>query len=557
MLPLVFGLALVLGAAGGSANKRKQPNVLLIVADDQGHAQVGYHNASTLTPRIDALAAGGITLENYYVQPVCSPTRSVLMTGRYTNRLGTQATVIRADVPFGVPLDNTFLPQNLQDAGYVTALFGKWHLGFYQRAYTPLARGFDEHLGYFEGEVDYVTHVGGGYAGTRKGVDWHRGNGTTCFEDGGTWTEDLIVAESLSFLHRMAAAQQQAAPKAAKPFFLYYPLHLIHGPNEAPQRFLDLFPERNLSATAASYGMCGVCQCKDQRSGDFAPSDVSWGACRTVLAMTAALDWAVGEVVDGLKDSGLYDDTIIIYTSDNGAQPGQGGTNAPLRGWKTQLYEGGVRVPGFVHSPLLPAAVQGTVHHGLFHASDWLPTIARGIAGGDTSRNLPLDGYDIWPALTGGPDTPSPRNELLHNINAACHLGYVFPNAGLRVGDMKLLVDCFNYTTMAPTGLVELYNISADPYELTNMAADPDMAGTVASMVAKLKAYAAQADQVPPTLFPEKAPKHAQPGIKPGYYQCPQCSQGNAVCDHAGGRGALGCRLDPWCDDVVCSEDEP
>lgn len=537
-------LSFVLAAA-------KQPNVLLIVADDQGFAQVGYHNASTLTPRIDALAAAGITLENYYVQPVCSPTRSVLMTGRYTNRLGTQATVIRSDVPFGVPLANTFLSQNLQDAGYHTALFGKWHLGFYQRAYTPLARGFDEHLGYFEGAIDYVTHVGGGYSGTKKGVDWHRGNGTSCFEDSGTWTEDLIVAESLAFLHRMAQA-----PAPRKPFFLYYPLHLIHGPSEAPQRFLDLFPERDLAASAASYGMCGVCQCKDQRSGQFQPADATWGACRTVLAMAAALDWAVGEVVDGLHDAGLYNDTIIVYTSDNGAQPGQGGTNAPLRGWKTELYEGGVRVPGFVHSPLLPAATQGTVHHGLFAAADWLPTIVRGIAGGDTSRNLPLDGYDIWPALTAGPGAPSPRSELLHNLNAACHMGYVAPNAALRVDDMKLLVDCFNYTTMGPTGLVELYNISADPYELHNLAADADMAGTVAAMMAKLKGYAAQADQVAPTLFPEKAPATAAPGIEPGYYQCPQCGQGNAVCDHAGGEGALGCRLDPWCDAVNCTPKE-
>lgn len=96
------------------------------VADDQGHAQIGYHNASTPTPRIDELAAQGVILENYYVQPVCSPTRSTLMTGRYTNRLGTQATVIRSDVPFGIPLANTFMSQNLQDAGYHTALFGKW-----------------------------------------------------------------------------------------------------------------------------------------------------------------------------------------------------------------------------------------------------------------------------------------------------------------------------------------------------------------------------------------------------------------------------------------------
>lgn len=324
---------------------------------------------------------------------------------------------------------------------------------------------------------------------------------------------------------------------------------------QAPQRFLDLFPERDLAAPASSYGMCGVCQCKDQGrdAGRFNLGDAEWGACRMVLAMAAALDWAVGELVDGLKDAGLYNNTIIVYTSDNGAQPGQGGTNYPLRGWKTELYEGGIKVPGFVHSPLLPAAAQGTVHHGLFHVTDWLPTIVHGIAGGSTERNLPLDGINIWPAITGGPGSPSPRTEVLHTLNAACHMGYVSPNAALRVGEMKLLVDCFNYTTMRPTGLVELYNITSDPYEYTNLA--PAHPAVVAGLVAKLAAYAASPDQVPPTLFPEKAPKSAQPGIKPGYYQCPQCRQGNAFCGTASPAAPEDCRLDPWCDGVQCAEE--
>ena len=130
-------------------------------------------------------------------------------------------------------------------------------------------------------------------------------------------------------------------------------------------------------------------------------------------------------------------------------------------------------------------------------------------------------------------------------------MGYVFPNAALRVGEMKLLVDCFNYTTMAPTGLIELYNITADPYEYTNLA--PAQPGTVELLVAKLKVYAQSKDQVPPTLFPEKAPKVAQPGIRPGYYQCPQCTQGNAICDR-GSAAPEDCRLDPWCDNVTCTQ---
>ena len=219
-----------LAACAAAAEK---PNIVILVADDQGYANIGYHNSTVLTPRIDALAKAGVILEGYYVQPICSPTRSSLMTGRYTYRLGTQATVIRADVPFGVPLEERFMAQNMKDAGYHTALFGKWHLGFYQRAFTPLARGFDEHMGYFQGAINYYSHTGGGYGGTVSGVDWHRGNETTCYNDNGTYTAELIVPHVDAYL-----AQRAATP--SQPFFLYLPWHLIHGPNQVPERFQAL-----------------------------------------------------------------------------------------------------------------------------------------------------------------------------------------------------------------------------------------------------------------------------------------------------------------------------
>ncbi len=208
-------------------------------------------------------------------------------------------------------------------------------------------------------------------------------------------------------------------------------------------------------------------------------------------------------------------------------------------------------MPGFVHSALLPSAVRGTVHRGLFHVSDWLPTVVVGIAGGNTARNLALDGFNIWPSIIGGPDVKSPRTEVLHTLNAACGMGFVHPNAALRVGDMKLLVDCFNYTIMQATGLVELYNVTADPFEYTNLA--PDRPVTVAQLISKLRKYAASPDQVPPVLFPENAPVVSAPGIASGFFQCPQCSQGNAFCDSASSAPEH-CRIDPWCDNVTCAE---
>jgi hypothetical protein len=140
---------------------------------------------------------------------------------------------------------------------------------------------------------------------------------------------------------------------------------------------------------------------------------------------------------------------------------------------------------------------------------------------------------------------------VLHTLNAACGMGFVHPNAALRVGEMKLLVDCFNYTIMQATGLVELYNMTDDPFEYRNLA--PDRPAMVAQLIAKLRQYAASPDQVPPVLFPENAPTVSAPGIAAGFYQCPQCSQGNAFCDSASSTPET-CRIDPWCDNVTCVE---
>ena len=354
----------------------------------------------------------------------------------------------------------------------------------------------------------------------------------------GTYTTELVVPQALDYLKSMQA-------KPTQNFFLWLPFHLIHGPNQVPDEYLALYPTLNLSATARSLGMCGVCDCSVTDHGPATGgSDVTWEECRTVLAMAAALDWAVGTVVDALKANGQYGNTIIFYSSDNGAQGGQGGTSYPLRGFKTQLYEGGIRVPGFVSggSPLIPGRVRGTVSVNLYHVTDWLPTIV-GLAGGNTTRNLPLDGHDIWASIVAPSTTPNPRTELLHNINPACGKGYVNPNAGLRLGDWKLLVECFNVTTMAPNGgKVELFHIATDPYEQNEVAhSHPDQ---VKMLLARMAEYAASPDQVPPTLFwPQN---NSEKGVAPWNYQCPQCRHGGALA------GADGYHFDPWCDHVQC-----
>ena len=378
-------------------------------------------------------------------------------------------------------------------------------------------------------------------------MDWQR-NGSACFRDNGTYVAELLVPETLGFLRRMAGS--------ARPFFLALPFHLIHGPNQVPQRFLDLYPEHNASVPARAFGMCGVCECaRPEARGalgiHYQAKDATWGSCRTVLAMAAALDWAVGAIVDGLRTTGLWDNTLLVFTSDNGAQPGQGGTSYPLRGWKTQLYEGGIRVPAFVSggSPLLPVHVRGSVNSKLYHVTDWLPTIVQ-LANASCAENQPLDGHNIWPSIVEA-TTPSPRDEILLNLNPACDMGFVTPNAGIRRGRWKLLVGCFNTTLLAPSpsSAVELYDLDADPYETTDRAQDePDV---VKHLLQRLAVFGMSTDQVPPTLFPphngtqEGANGHLS--VAPWNYQCPQCPLGGAQPDAQGRR-----IFRPWCDSVEC-----
>ena len=248
-----------LATAGGAiaAQQQQQPNIVFVLADDLGSNELNFMNNTRgiLTPNLDALAAQGVTLRNYYVQPICSPTRSALMTGRYTTRLGTQSSVIYWDTPWGIDLNETFLPQNLQDAGYSTAMFGKWHLGMFKEAYTPMQRGFEQHLGYYQGCGSAWTHVAScctagsphsdqdfvcgasqvpGITDPKdyRGYDWFKSDaaaGVSLPDFGANHTNsvDLIRDAAIGFVR---------AQTPAKPFFLYLPFQNIHGPYTTQQK---------------------------------------------------------------------------------------------------------------------------------------------------------------------------------------------------------------------------------------------------------------------------------------------------------------------------------
>lgn len=440
--------------ADANAALAPRPNILFILADDMGWADPSYHGSEIKTPNLDKLAASGAKLEQFYVQPVCSPTRASLMTGRYPMRHGLQVGVVRPWAQYGLPLDERTLPQALREAGYETAITGKWHLGHFERAYLPTARGFDHQYGHYNGMIDYFTHVRDG------GFDWHRNDKASRDEGYSTF---LIAKEAVRLINER---------DAKKPFFIYVPFNAVHAPHQVPPKYKEPYADL-----------------KEPR--------------RTYAGMVAAMDESIGEIIAALDARGLRKDTLIIFSSDNGGpQPGVVTSNGPYRAGKGTLYEGGVRVCAFAtwEGRIKP----GTVVNAALHMVDWYPTLLK-LAGASLDQSHALDGRDVWPAITEG--KPTPHEDILHNVT---------PGGGaIRVGDWKLVlngqqVEGDGEAPAAKKGKkkaddgkdrVELFNMANDPFEKTNLAAqEPEK---VKELRARLAAYAKVA--VPPKSAPKAA----------------------------------------------------
>lgn len=421
-----------------------KPNIVVILADDLGRHDCSYMGGEIATPRLDKLAAAGAKLDAFYVQPVCSPTRAAFMTGRYPMRHGLQVGVVRPWAQYGLPLDERTLATGLKQAGYTTGIFGKWHLGHFEKAYQPTNRGFDFQYGHYNGALDYFTHERDG------GFDWHR-NDRVSRDEG--YSTHLIGREAANFVKQHAGKQ---------PFFLYVPFNAVHSPHQVPDEYTK------------PYG---------QMKGDR----------QKYAGMLAAMDEAIGKIVDAVESSGVSQNTLFIFSSDNGGpSPGKITSNGKFRAGKGTLYEGGVRVVAFATMP--GQIVSGSTITTPMHIVDLYPTLLN-LAGAKVEQPLPVDGVDVWPALAEGKSL-SERAILLNTTPR---------NGAVRMGNWKIVrksgVDDPDDANNSKAGeeTLELFDLSSDPYEAKNLAKDnPEQ---VAMLRKVLDGFAAQA--VPPKSKPK------------------------------------------------------
>jgi len=488
-------------------------NIVLIISDDLGWGDVNFTQPEEIegftinTPTIEYYARNGIILDNYYAQPVCSPTRSSIMTGLYPIHTGLQLGPIANAVPQSIPLhaDIVLFPEFLQSLyNYSTYLVGKWHLGFAKRDMTPQERGFDEFYGYYTAAEDYWNHTSpcsgcGNY--TALDLGYHNStNDVFDFGQSGVYSTHLFTTKAQDIIEKHAKTR----PNSNMFLCLAY---------QTPHVAFTCDPDCDNGINKLEAPESYIAQQSQIKNDDR----------RTFAGMIGALDEGIKNVTETLQANNMWDDTILIFTSDNGA-PAQAFnqsamSNYPLRGQKGQYFEGGIRVPAFIYSPLLNKGYNVPfTYSGLMHVADWYRTIlsmASSYQEIDKSNerimlNQADDGYDLWSAIIH--NEASPRTEILINIDP------VQEQSAIRSGNYKLLENVppagWYYHMKNDTinededddkdgkydgdgseiGPVYLFDISTDPLEKLNIASEyPDI---VSELQAKIVAY--RATMIPP-----------------------------------------------------------
>jgi arylsulfatase A-like enzyme len=393
-----------------------KPNIIVFLGDDMGYHDVSLHGSTEIpTPHIDSIGRNGIRFTNGYVSgPYCSPTRSGLMTGRYQTRYGHEFNQGQGPLKFGLPLTETTIAQRLKDLGYATYAVGKWHLGD-DMEFRPMKRGFDEFYG---------TVANTSFYHPPRFVDSRVGPEAKRVEDPAFYTTRAYATRVTEIIEA----------NRNRPFFVYMAWNAVHAPLQAPQETLDRF--------------------KNARSEDR----------RYQAAMTAELDDGVGKILNKLRELKLEENTLIFFLSDNGGPlPGIRTDNAPLKGYKSSTWEGGIRVPFLMQwKGRLPA---GKVYHQPVIQLDIQPT-ALAAAGGSVRKEWQLDGVNLLPYVEG--KTKGRPHETLY-----WRFGTQW---AIRKGDWKLvqapeekLLPAVALHEM-PVGPVHLYDLSKDVGESNDLS---------------------------------------------------------------------------------------
>jgi arylsulfatase I/J len=388
---LTIGLATLGLLSPTPALAQTKPNIVFILADDLGWKDVGYHGSDIKTPNIDKLAQTGARLEQFYSQQICTPSRAALMTGRYPLRYGLQMAVIPSAGRYGLATDEWLLPQALKQAGYQTAIVGKWHLGHIDRKYWPSQRGFDYSYGPLIGEIDHFKHESHGV------TDWYRNNKPV---KGPGYDTQLFGEDAVRLINEH---------DTKTPLFIYLAFTAPHTPYQAPQNYLGKYKA------------------------------IADPLRRAYAAQITAMDDEIGKIIDALEKRKMRDNTLIFFVSDNGgtrsnlfvgevAVKGElPPNNGPYRDGKGSVYEGGTRVVALAN---WLGHIKPEVVDEMMHIVDVYPTLA-GLAGTELGKNKPLDGIDVWPTISEG--KPSPRDDLVYNVEPY--------RAAVRKGNWKLGLD--------------------------------------------------------------------------------------------------------------------
>ncbi|PWU20451.1 MAG: sulfatase [Verrucomicrobia bacterium] len=416
-LLLVLFLLAGIGLCASAAERK--PNILVIVADDLGYGELSCQgNPQIPTPQIDSLARNGVRFTSGYVSgPYCSPTRAALMTGRYQQRYGHEfnpGPAQAADVHFGLSLKEKTIGNRFKELGYATGWFGKSHLG-YLPEYHPLKRGFDEYFGFLGGAHDYLDAAADGHNPILRGT-----NRVSNID----YTTDAFGREAVAFIEK----------HKAEPWLCYFPFNAVHAPLESTEKYLSRFDK------------------------------IEQTKRRTFAAMLSAMDDAVGAVLAKLREYHLEEDTLIFFISDNGGPTRQTTSgNGPLRGFKAQTWEGGIRVPWIIQwkGHITP----GQVDDRPVIQMDILPT-ALAAAGVSCDAGWKLDGVNLLPYVTGSKSAP-PHEALYWRFGQ---------QIAIRMGDWKLVkapgggTGPGEQTGKASTANAQLYNLKKDIGEKENLA---------------------------------------------------------------------------------------